>query len=60
MEAKRPAKEDAVASSSTKPDLKRKHQELETAIEENAENLGPIPIVKLEVVKFSLFFLGQL
>lgn len=44
----------AVAGPSTKPDLKRKHQDAVKDCEENEENCGPIPIVKLEVSLFTL------
>lgn len=44
----------AVAGSSKKPDLKRKHQDDVKDREENEENCGPIPIVKLEVSLFTL------
>lgn len=53
MEAKQLQKPkiDAAVASSSKPDLKRKHQEVEKhqELEEQDENLGPIPIAKLEV-----------
>lgn len=41
---------DTAVAGSSKPDLKRKHQEHQKQeLEENDENTGPIPIVKLEV-----------
>lgn len=39
----------AVAGTSAKPSLKRKADEELKELEENDENQGPIPIVKLEV-----------
>lgn len=53
MEAKQLQKPkiDVAVAGSSKPDLKRKHQEVEKhqELEEQDENLGPIPIAKLEV-----------
>lgn len=50
MEAKTMSKPAvAVAGTSAKPSLKRKADEELKELEENDENQGPIPIVKLEV-----------
>lgn len=39
----------AVAGTSTKPDLKRKLKDDVKELDEDQENTGPIPIMKLEV-----------